>query len=206
MKFQILATSIAAALACAATAASAGELKIGIVDMEKLVKAHPNTEADRKYLEETAKEFGERRDEMRAQVEAAARAFEAAAKEARNPALGDKARQRLEDEARQKREEAVAAEKAYSDAMRDMQRQLSESQSRMLRRTYTELQAAVAAYARENGYTYISEAPSGEKANAPSSVVYYDPSLDITKAIMDRLNLKEPAPEADGEDAAEDAE
>ena len=204
MKFQILSISIAAALAC--SAAGAGELKIGIVDMEKLVKAHPSTEADRKLLEETAKDYGERRDAMRSHVEAAARAFEAAAKEARNPALGDKARQRLEDEARQKRDEAMAAEREYTEKMREMQRELNESQARMLRRTYTELQAAVADYARENGYTYISEAPSGDKANSPSSVVYYDPSLDITKAIMDRLGLKEPAPEEGEEAAAEAAE
>ena len=193
MKISTISAAVLSVLACAAMTAGAADLKIGIVDMEKLVKSHPNSEADRKLLEETAKEFAERRDAMRAQVEAAVKAFEAAAKEAQNAALSEKARKSREEEAMQKREAAVAAEKNYTEQMRDMQQQLNESQARMLKRTYTELQAAVAAYAKENGYTFIAEAPSGDKANSPASVVYYDPSLDITQAIMDRLGLSEPA-------------
>ena len=195
MNTSAIAATQISSIACLTLAARAADLKIGVVDMEKLVKCHPNTEADRKLLEETAKEFGERRDALRAQVETAAKSFELAAREAKNAALSDKARQRLEEEAMQKREAAIEAEKNYSDAMRDMQRQLAENQSRMLKRTYIELQGAVAAFARENGYTFIAEAPTGDKANSPASVVYYDPSLDITQAIMDKLGLKEPAEE-----------
>ncbi|MGI6495378.1 MAG: OmpH family outer membrane protein [Kiritimatiellia bacterium] len=193
--------------ACAVLSVHAADLKIGVVDMEKLVRCHPNTESDRKLLEEMAKDFGERREELRDQIENAAKAFEAAAQNAQNAALSDKARQRAESEALAKREEAIAAEKAYGAAMRDMQKQLSDQQARMLRRTYVELQAAVAAYAKENGFTFISEAPTGDKAGSPASVVYFDESLDITPAIMDRLGLREPPPEADdAPDAPEAAE
>ena len=177
------------------TAVRAADLKIGVVDMEKLVRCHPNTESDRKLLEETAKDFAAQRDALRTRFEDAAKAFEATARQAQDGALSEKARQRAADEARSRREEAMAAEREYAEKTRDLQKQLSDQQARMLKRTYTEIQQAVAAFAKENGYTLVAEAPTGEKAGSPASIVYFDESFDITQAIMDRLGLQEPAEE-----------
>ncbi len=195
-------TRFAALLAVlAASSLAAADLNLAVVDMEQLVQRHPNTASDKKLLEQTLQEYSEQKETLQSLAETARKAYEAAAKEAQNPALSDKAKQRQEEDAQRKREAAVRADREYSETVRNLQRQLTDQEMRMLKRTYAEIQGVIAAHAKENGLSLVMELPGRKLGNA-SGVVYSEASLDITTAILTRMGISPEAPAADEDEAA----
>lgn len=185
----------------AASSLAAADLKLAVVDMEQLVQRHPNTTSDKKLLEQTLQEYSEQKETLQSLADSARKAYEGAAKEAQNPALSDKAKQRQEEDAQRKREVAVRAEREYSETVRNLQRQLTDQEMRMLKRTYAEIQGVIAAHAREHGLDLVMELP-GRKLGNPSGVVYSHESLNITAAILKRMGIAPEAPMAADEDEA----
>jgi len=183
---KIIVASFVLSLACLSWAAGPS---IAVIDLEELVRLHPNTAADKKLLEQTLKEYSAQKDQLQAQVESTRAAFTSAAKEAQNPALNEKAKSKLEEEALAKRNAALEAERAYTDTVRSLQRQLTEEEVRMLRRTTSEIEAEVAAYAKAAGLQLVLQLP-GRKMNVASGVVFAAPPLDITAAIMKQMGIK----------------
>lgn len=172
---------------------------IAVVDLEELVSLHPNTAADKKLLEQTLKEFTAEKDELRERFEKARDAFEDAVKEVQNPALSEKAKRKAEDEALKRRTAALNAEREMSERVRALQRQLTEQEVRMLKRTASEIEDAVAGYARARKIDLVLQLP-GEKLGAVSGVLYAAPPLNITTNIMTLLGIR---PEAAEKPAAE---
>lgn len=172
---------------------------IAVVDLEELVSLHPNTAADKKLLEQTLKEFTAEKDELRERFEKARDAFEEAVKEVQNPALSEKAKRKAEDEALRRRTAALNAEREMSERVRALQRQLTEQEVRMLKRTASEIEDAVAGYARARKIDLVLQLP-GEKLGAVSGVLYAAPPLNITTNIMTLLGIR---PEAAEKPAAE---
>lgn len=179
--------------ACLASMAPAAEPSIAVVDMEELVRLHPNTASDKKLLERTLKEFNAEKESLKSRAEEARKAFESAVKAAQDPALADAARKGKEGEAMRCRETAIAAEREFNEKMRQMQNQLTEQEVRMLKRTSEEIDEVVSAYAKEKSLQLVLQLP-GRKMATASSVLYAVPSLDITPAIMKRMGIK---PDAD---------
>ena len=184
------------AAACLAGAATAQSPAIAVVDLEDLVRLHPNTTADKKLLEQTLKEYSGQKEQLQDRVEATRKAFEAAVKEVQNPALSEKAKKRAEEDAMEKRGEALEAEREYSETVRALQRQLTEQEIRMLKRTTAEIEAAVAAYAKAKQVDLVQQLP-GEKLGAASGVMYANPALNITTNIMNLMGIRPAPPKAD---------
>ena len=167
---------------------------IAVVDLEELVSLHPNTAADKKLLEQTLKEFTAEKDELRERFEKARDAFEDAVKEVQNPALSEKAKRKAEDEALKRRTAALNAEREMSERVRALQRQLTEQEVRMLKRTASEIEDAIAGYARAKKIDLVLQLP-GEKLGAVSGVLYAAPPLNITTNIMTLLGIRPEAAE-----------
>lgn len=185
-----------AALCLAGGAWAAEQSSVAVVDLEELVRLHPNTAADKKLLEQTLKEFNAQKDQLQARVEDARKAFDEAARGTDNPALGEKARKKAEEEAVVKRRAVMDSEREYGETVRSLQRQLTEQEVRMLRRTTDEIGKAVTGYARARGLTLVLQLP-GEKLGGSSGVLYAHPSLNITTNIMPILGIRPAAPAAD---------
>ena len=82
---------------CAALAARAQT--VAVVDLEQLVRLHPNTAADDKLREQTRKDMREEYDELQQKLEALKLDFEKTRKETQDPTLSDKARKTAEERA-----------------------------------------------------------------------------------------------------------
>ncbi len=176
-----------------AAAARAGESPVAVIDLEKLIRCHPNTKADKKLLEQTLKEYGAEKEQARKRAEECRKEFEEARKAALNPALSENARRKLEEEADAKLAAAREAEREYGETVRVLQRQLTDQEMRMLTRTKNEIEEAVAAHAKETGLALVLHLPA-RKLGAASGVIYASPAIDITEAIMRRMKIE---PEAD---------
>ena len=91
------------AAALAATVMMAQE-KTAVVNMVDLVRFHPSRERDRKLMQDTEKEFQSKLDKQRDRFEELREEYEKAVKEARNPALNEKAKAEAEDKAMKHRD------------------------------------------------------------------------------------------------------
>ena len=185
MRTWIIMSLASVCLAGAALAQSSG---IAVIDLETLVRLHPNTASDKKLLEQTLKEFTGEKDQLQARLEAARKAFEAAVRDVQNPALSEKAKKKVEDDAMTKRSTLVDAEREYNETVRSLQRQLTEQEMRMLKRTTAEIEEAVAGYAKAKQLQLVLQLP-GEKLGAVSGVIYAAPPLNITTNIMKLMGI-----------------
>ena len=194
---------LAAVLALSVTATAYAQQKIAVVDLEKLIRLHPNTAEDKKTLEATLKDFNKQKEQLQALAASTRKAFEEAAREATNPALSESARKKAETVAIDKRQAALEAARGAEDKIRELQRELNKQEMKMLKRTSDIIERAIAAYARGNGIDLVLQLPS--RLSAGTGVIYSKPEMDITVEIMKLLGIEEPE-EEDADDASPEAD
>lgn len=196
-------TAMAAAVAAAMLATSASaEFKMATLDIEKIVDLHPDTAHNREILKDTLKDYQGEMSKLEDSVAAARKAASAAIEESRNPALGEKARKRAEEEAAKSVEIARSAERDFLEKRQDLQRSLNEQELRLLRITVRQVETEVAKYAKANGISIVLPITGSRLGIAPAAV-WADDALDITAAIMSIMGIEEP-PAKDEESKNED--
>lgn len=184
------ATIALAALAATFTSIATAETKIGTLDIERIVDLHPDTARNKEVLRETLKDYEEEMDKLQEAAAAAGKAAKASIDESRNPALGEKARKRAEEEAEKNIEIARTAERDYAKKRAERQRDLNEQEVRMLRVTVRQIEDQVAKYAKANGLTVVLPV-SGSRLGIAPAAVWAEESTDITKAIMDAMGIED---------------
>ena len=180
--------NVVAAFVCLCAVAVARAQNMAIVDMEELVRLHPDTASDKKLFDQTLKDFRAENDELRQKLEGIQEDFEKIRKEAQDPALSDKARKTAEERAAKARDALIAADRTAREKVQSRQEQLSDMQNRMLKKTVSEIREVIGKYAQEHKLHVVL---SG------SQVVFSDKSLDITSAILKQMNIAQPPKEAE---------
>jgi len=156
------------------------EDKTVVVNMVDLVRFHPNRERDRKLMNDTEKEFQEKLDKRRDRFEQLRADYEKAAKEARNPALSDKARTEAETKATRHREVLAEADRDTRMEVQKLQRELAELDSRLLRQVTGEIREVVTKYAKDNRCTFVLDA---------TTLAYCDPKMDVTDDVLKLMGV-----------------
>lgn len=169
---------------CAAAVVRAQGASVAVVDMEELVRLHPNTVSDKKLLEQTLKEYKAEGTELQRKLESLQEDFDKSRKEAADQTLSEKARKVAEDEAVKAREAFTTADRKARETMQQRQQDLQASEMRMLKRTTAEIREAVEKYAAEKKIQFVLPA---------NQVVYFDKTFDITDVMMQRLNIQRAA-------------
>lgn len=185
-RFPILMSVLAVLLAVSASA----QQKIAVVDLEKLIRLHPNTIADKELLEATLKDYSAQKEQLQSVAISTRKAYEEAIREASNAALSESAKQKAEAAAMEKRQAAIEADRNAAEKVRELQRSLNEQEMRMLKRTSDVIERAVNAYAKGKGIDLVLQLPSG-KLGAISGVIYSNENMDITPDIMKLLGIKD---------------
>ena len=194
---------LAAALALSLSLTASAQQKIAVVDLEKLIRLHPNTAEDKKQLEATLKDYNKQKEQLQSVAASTRKAFEAAVREATNPALSEAAKQKAEAAALEKRQAALEADRNAAEEIRKLQRDLNAQELKMLKRTSDEIERAVAAYAKGNGIDLVLQLPS--KLSPGTGVVYSKPEMDITAAIMELMGIPDEEPEEEEDEKQSDA-
>lgn len=175
----------------------AAEEKVAVVQMVDLVRFHPNSERDRKLMQDTEKEFQAKLDKRRDRFDQMRSEFEALVKESRNPALNDKARTEAEDKAAKHRTVLAEAERDLRQELQKYQRDLADMETRLLRQITGELRDVVSKYAKDNKYTIIMDG---------TSLPYFDEKLDVTDQVLKQIGIDPKIrKEAKAKEAAEKA-
>ncbi|MEI8243913.1 MAG: OmpH family outer membrane protein, partial [bacterium] len=177
--------SVFVACVCLCAAAAVQAQSVAVVDMEELIKQHPSTASDKKLLDQTLKDFRAESDELRQKLEALQEDFEKLRKETQDPALSERARRTAEERATKARDALLAADRTAREKTQSRQEQLSDMQTRMLKKTIGELRESVAKYAEDRKIQIVL--PAGQ-------TVFNDKTLDITDGVLRQMNVPRPAP------------
>jgi Skp family chaperone for outer membrane proteins len=151
-----------------------------VVNMMDLVQFHPNSTRDRKLMQDTDKELKAKLDKQRDRVEQLNEDYERAVKEARNPALNDKAKAEAEDKVMKHRDVLVEADRDWNSERQKYQRELSELNTRLLRQVTGDLREVLAKFAQESKYAIILDG---------TSLAYFDAKLDVTDDVLKRMGV-----------------
>jgi Skp family chaperone for outer membrane proteins len=184
--------SMMMAAVLAATMVMAQE-KTAVVNMVDLVRFHPSRERDRKLMQDTEKEFQAKLDKQRDRFEQLRDEYEKAVKEARNPALNDKAKSEAEDKAMKHRDVLSEADRDLRTEMQKLQRELSELDTRLLRQVTGDIRDVLSKYAVEGKYALVFDA---------TTMAYSDPKLDVTDEVLKRMGV-DPKVRKEAKDKAE---
>lgn len=172
--------NVMVACVCLCAVAAVRAQTMAVVDMEELVRLHPDTVSDKKLFDQTLKDFRGENDELRQKLEALQDDFEKMRKESQDPALSEKARKAAEERAAKARDSLIAADRNAREKMQSRQEQLSDMQTRMLKKTFNEIREVIRKYAAERKLQVVLSA---------NQVVYSDKNLDITDAILKQMNI-----------------
>lgn len=170
--------TLCATLLCAAAHAAS----VAVVDMNDLVRLHPNTPKDKADLELMLKDFQKERDDFRSNLEAMNAELEKAAQdlEKQGPALSEAARANLRSNAMTLQKNLIATERAAQDKMAERQRQMQETENRFLRRTSEEIRAKIETYAKANKIDIVIDM---------QALPYFNTSVEITNDILKSMNV-----------------
>jgi len=174
--------------------------KTAVVNMVDLVRFHPSRERDRKLMQDTEKEFQAKLDKQRDRFEELRGDYEKAVKEARNPALNEKARAEAEDKAMKHRDVLSEADRDLRQEMQKLQRELSDLDTRLLRQVTSDIREILSKYAQESKLSVVLDG---------TTMAYFDPKLDVTDEVLKRMGVdpkvRKEAKEKAEKEAASDA-
>jgi Skp family chaperone for outer membrane proteins len=154
--------------------------KTAVVNMVDLVRFHPSRERDRKLMQDTEKEFQAKLDKQRDRFEELRDDYEKAVKEARNPALNEKARAEAEDKAMKHRDVLAEADRDLRQEMQKLQRELGDLDARLLRQVTGDIREVLTKYAQETQTSIILDG---------TTMAYFDPKLDVTDEVLKRMGV-----------------
>ena len=154
--------------------------QVVFVDMGQLVQRHPRTADDKAALERAFKLAEAEIALKRTELEKMNDEFEAAAKEAQNPALSAAARKKAEDTAAIKRRDLLETDRQASERVILLREQLAKQEEGYLEKTTGEIREFIKIVAQKKAY----------KAVLPKQLaIYADPGLDITEEIATAMAL-----------------
>lgn len=167
-------------MAAMAASVMAAQDKIAVVNMVDLVRFHPSRERDRKLMQDTEKDFQSRLDKQRDRFEELRGEYEKAVKEARSPALNDKAKNEAEEKAMRHRDVLAEADRDLRQEMQKLQRELGELDTRLLRQVTGDIREVLTKFAQEGKYSIVLDS---------TTMAYHDPALEVTDAILKRMGV-----------------
>ena len=169
-----------------ASAAGAAELRVATVDLDKVFTAHPKTQAAEAELKKAEEAIQGEMEKMLAEGRALEETVSKLIDAARNPMLNEEARLKKRDEAEDKKTELqefqVRVRRTQETKLKQMREQLMKTRQGIV----DELTAAVADFAKAEGYDLVLDR-SGMTMNAVPMLIYSNPELDVTDRLIERL-------------------
>jgi outer membrane protein len=164
--------AVALGLFLCATGAAAAEYKIGIVDLQRALN---ESKAGKKAKEQFKGEFERLQESLKSEKDQLDRMKDDLEK--KSVVLKDDQRQSMAEEFERKRRDL---RRRLEDSDADLRKKDSELTGQILRR----LAVVIQEIGKRDGYTMVLE-------NSASSVLYGDPSIDITDEVLRTFDAKE---------------
>lgn len=169
------------AIGMVAGAAVGGEL--GVVDMDRLVKAHPKSDVNREILRDQLHELESEKDAMLETLQGKKEAFLVARRAAIDPALSDTVRAEREAAAGKQLKALQGLEKEMGQRLMGRQREMGDQKLRMHKLVEDAVRAMVSGVAAKKKLVLVVDKSALSIAGS-NVVVFHQEKLDITDAIL----------------------
>lgn len=174
MKKTIFAIVLAAA--CVASA----DIKLGVIDMMKLVRNHPSYDTNRTLLISTEKDYKKKLDALKSEAEEIQEEGKRLAEQLRNPMLADKAKADIEKKIVDVQNRFIAAQqKLRGEAMRSQQ-DIADLEARLLKAQTSDIRKRVGEFAKDKGYDMIFDS---------QTAVFRKDVYDVTGEILKAMGV-----------------
>ena len=182
---------ILAALVLALTLATAGaraaELKIAVIDMQKAFQEYEKTKTIEIKLNQQMEVFKEYSNQLNQQYQNLRKQYESARDDSQNIAYSAAERENKRQKAQQLYESLKLKEQEMTSYSESRKTQIRDMYTKLRGEVVDEIRKAVHNKAVLEGYTIVLD-QSGESLNDVGFVIYVQPGLDITDAIIQDLN------------------
>jgi outer membrane protein len=184
MKRILAALMLALTLAAGARAA---ELKIAVIDMQKAFQEYEKTKTIEIKLNQQMEVFKEYSSQLNQQYQNLRKQYESARDDSQNIAYSAAERENKRQKAQQLYESLKLKEQEMTSYSESRKTQIRDMYTKLRGEVVDEIKKAVHNKAVLEGYTIVLD-QSGESLNDVGFVIYVQPGLDITDAIIQDLN------------------
>ena len=175
------------ALTLAAAGARAAELKIAVIDMQKAFQEYEKTKTIEIKLNQQMEVFKEYSSQLNQQYQNLRKQYESARDDSQNIAYSAAERENRRQKAQQLYESLKLKEQEMTSYTESRKTQIRDMYTKLRGEVVDEIRKAVHNKAVLEGYTIVLD-QSGESLNDVGFVIYVQPGLDITDAIIQDLN------------------
>jgi len=170
--------------------AEAGDLKVAVVDMAKVMESHPMGVSNRSVLRKQINDFEKEQEKLTDELMAMRDDFDKVRKEAGNKALSELARGAKLEKAEAKLVELREMESGIRERLSLRKKQISDQRVRMRRRMVKSITWIVKEYAEAKGYDLVLDS-SGLGLNGVEGVLFAVDKIDITDGILEAVKKQE---------------
>ena len=180
----------------------AAELKIAVIDMQKAFQEYEKTKTIEIKLNQQMEVFKEYSNQLSQQYQNLRKQYESARDDSQNIAYSAAERENKRQKAQQLYESLKLKEQEMTSYSESRKTQIRDMYTKLRGEVVDEIRKAVHNKAVLEGYTIVLD-QSGESLNDVGFVIYVQPGLDITDAIIQdlnrgyRKNAKDPAAASD---------
>ena len=165
----------------------AAELKIAVIDMQKAFQEYEKTKTIEIKLNQQMEVFKEYSNQLNQQYQNLRKQYESARDDSQNIAFSSAERENKRQKAQQLYESLKLKEQEMTSYSESRKTQIRDMYTKLRGEVVDEIKKAVHNKAVLEGYTIVLD-QSGESLNDVGFVIYVQPGLDITDAIIQDLN------------------
>ena len=182
-------------------AARGAEESVAVVDLERLIKAHPKAAGDRVVMKKQMEEFETEQREMRTELDHLKKDFDSAREEAENQALSETVRREKIKVA----EDKLTALREYDGKARQTlslrQQEVGDQRQRMRKLLVDSIRETIRKYAEAKKIALVVDA-SALSVTGSELVIYNRPTVDISEDILKQMGAVETKEKDKGKDKA----
>lgn len=164
-----------------------GAADVAVVDMDRLVKAHPKSDVNREILRDQFKELENEKAGMLETLQGKKEAFMDARRQASDPAIGDAVREERQAEAADMLKALQELEREMGQRLMERQREITDQKVRMYKVVEDAVRELVAEAATQKKLVLVVD-KSALSMGGASIVVFHKDRLDITGLILGEID------------------
>ena len=166
--------------------AGSPEGSVAVVNMEKLLKAHPDSASAEAAFRKQIKEFDLEQQDMIAELEEAQQAVEDARTEAASPILSNEGREEKKALVERRKAALQRKRRMLAETLHLRQKQIADQEIRMRNRIVRKIREHIEAVAAKKGISLVVDSSAVGAQGAPV-VAYSKEEQDLTAEILARI-------------------
>lgn len=170
----------------------AADLKLGVVNLQKIFEEYHKTKQADSTLKEAADAYNKERQQLIGEFQKLQEDRNKLMEEINKPELSAKAKEEKTKEAETKLTDLRKQKESIDEFDRVRRQQLQDQSNRMRANIVKEITDHVVKIAKGQGFSLVIDS-SGSSMNGTPLLVYFDEKLEVTREVINELNRGAPA-------------